>query len=55
MQPLPYEQKLLLQELEDDELKDLEDDEIDKIKDLPEVNKNKITEKDEEDLEALMM
>ena len=50
-----YDDDELLQELEDEELKDLEDENLDKIKDLPEVNRNKITEKDEEDLEALLM
>ena len=49
-----FDEEDLLKELEDEELKDLEKD-IDKIKDLPEVNKNKITEKDEKDLEALLM
>lgn len=49
-----FDDEDLLKELEDEELKDLEKD-IDKIKDLPEVNKNKITEKDEKDLEALLM
>ncbi len=50
-----FDEDELLQELEDEELQDIEDEELDKIKDLPEVNKNKITEKDEEDLEALKM
>lgn len=49
-----FDEEDLLKELEDEELKDLEKD-IDKITDLPEVNKNKITEKDEKDLEALLM
>lgn len=49
-----FDDEDLLKELEDEELKDLEKD-IDKIKDFPEVNKNKITEKDEKDLEALLM
>ena len=49
-----FDDEDLLKELEDEELKDLEKD-IDKIKDLPEVNKNKIPEKDEKDLEALLM
>lgn len=50
-----YDDEDLLRELEEDELKDLEDDEVEQIKNLPEVNKNKITEKDEKDIEALLM
>ena len=50
-----YDEDELLQELEDEKTQDIEDDNLDKIKDLPEVSKNEITEKDKEDLEALLM
>lgn len=50
-----FDDEELLKELENNELKDLENDEIDKITELSKVNRNKITEKDEKDLEVLLM
>lgn len=52
-----YDDDELLQELEEDELNDIEneDNETEQIKNLPEINKNNLTKKDEEDLEALLM
>ena len=51
-----FDDEDLLKELEeDDDLKDLDDDETEQIKNLPKVSKNEITEKDEKDLEALLM